>query len=146
MAQVESGQIQLNILAVAPADIVNYATNALRVAAKNKHISLAVTAPENLPAVLADPDKASWVLINFLSNAIRHSPTDSVIDVLAHEVDTFIEFRVRDHGTGIRPEHQHRVFDRYVNAPVLNGRIYAGRIHAGRIHAGRYWFGVSYFE
>ncbi|AUD04802.1 sensor histidine kinase [Spirosoma pollinicola] len=121
MAQVESGQIQLNIQPVAPADIVNYATNALRVAAENKHISLAVKAPETLTVVLADPDKASWVLVNFLSNAIRHSPADGVIEIEARQVDAFVEFRVRDHGSGIRPEHQNRVFDRYFKAPGITG-------------------------
>ena len=121
MAQVESGQIQLNIQPVVPADIVNYATNALRVAAENKHISLAVKAPKTLTVVLADPDKASWVLINFLSNAIRHSPTDGVIEIEARQIDTFVEFRVRDHGAGIRTEHQNRVFDRYFKAPGMAG-------------------------
>lgn len=123
MTQVESGQIQLNIQAVAPADIVNYATNALKVAAENKHISLDVTAPAGLPTVLADPDKASWVLVNFLSNAIRHSPADEVIEVMAHKASAFVEFRVRDHGAGIRTEHQNRVFDRYFKAPNVNGQV-----------------------
>ena len=122
MAQVESGQIQLNIQAVKPADVVNYATNALRVSAENKHITLSITVPLGLPIVLADPDKVSWVLVNFLSNAIRHSPESSVIDVSAQQVNTYVEFRVRDHGTGIRPEHQDKVFDRYFKAPSLNGQ------------------------
>ncbi len=120
MAQVESGQIQLNIQAVAPADIVSFATNALRVQAENKRIKLSASASASLPAVLADPDKASWVLVNFLSNAIRHSPDDGVIDVSAREITNYVEFRVRDHGAGIRPEHQDRVFDRYFKAPAVS--------------------------
>ncbi len=126
MAQVESGQIQLNIQAVSPADIVSYATNALRVQAENKHIDLTVSISAQLSAVLADPDKASWVLVNFLSNAIRHSPDDGVIEVSAREVDKYVEFRVRDYGAGIRPEHQDRVFDRYFKAPAV-GRHPNGR-------------------
>ncbi|GAB4031733.1 ATP-binding protein [Spirosoma jeollabukense] len=122
MAQVESGQIQLNIQAVVPADVINYATNALRVSAENKHIRLSITVPSALPTVLADPDKVSWVLVNFLSNAIRHSPENSIIDVSAQQVNTYVEFRVRDHGAGIRPEHQDKVFDRYFKAPSLNGQ------------------------
>lgn len=119
MAQVESGQIQLNIQAVAPADIVSYATNALRVQAENKHINLTISASIHLPPVLADPDKASWVLVNFLSNAIRHSPDEGLIEVSSRAIDKYIEFRVRDHGAGIRPEHQDRVFDRYFKAPAV---------------------------
>ena len=119
MAQVESGQIQLNLQPVSPTEIVNYATSALRTQADQKHLRIDLSIPGDLPPVQADPDKASWVLINFLSNAVRHSPDDASIDVSARKVDSFIEFRVRDHGAGIRPEHQDRVFDRYFKAAAV---------------------------
>jgi two-component system, NtrC family, sensor histidine kinase KinB len=122
MAQVESGQIQLNLQPVVPAAIVEYATNALRPQAEARQIRLGLNVPNNLPPVLADPDKASWVLVNFLSNAVRHSPEDSLIEVSAMAVGSAVEFRVHDHGAGIRPEHQGRVFDRYFKAPGLNGQ------------------------
>lgn len=122
MAQVESGQIQLKIENVAPADIVRYATQALQVAANQKHIQFQVEAPLDLPTVKADPDKASWVLVNFLSNAVRHSPEDNKIDVVVHPLGNLVEFEVRDYGAGIRPEHRDRIFERYFRAPGNNGQ------------------------
>lgn len=122
MAQVESGHIQLNLKPVAPADMVNYATNALRVQGEQKHIEFDTNVATDLPAVKADPDKVSWVLVNLLSNAVRHSPEDNLVEISARQVDGFVEFRVRDHGAGIRPEHQDRVFDRYFKAPGRNGQ------------------------
>ena len=122
MAQVESGQIQLIIQSVDPADIVNYAANALQVAATERNISIKLNLSPNLPAVKADPDKTSWVLVNFLSNAVRHSSDDSVIDVSASLQTGQVEFQLRDHGAGIRPEHRDRVFDRYFRAPGSNGQ------------------------
>ena len=122
MAQVESGQIQLNVKSVAPAEIIDYATSALRTQADQKRLRIDLQIPADLPTVQADPDKASWVLVNFLSNAVRHSPEESRIEVSARQVDSFVEFRVRDHGAGIRPEHQDRVFDRYFKAPGRNGQ------------------------
>lgn len=119
MAQVESGQIQLNLQPVAPADIITYAANALQTQAGQKRLHIDLRVPDNLPSVLADPDKASWVLINFLSNAVRHSPEDARIDVSAQAQDAYVEFRVRDYGAGIRPEHQSRVFDRYFKASAI---------------------------
>ncbi|MVM31091.1 HAMP domain-containing protein [Spirosoma sp. HMF4905] len=127
MAQVESGQIQLTIQAVAPADIVKYATNALRVQAGNKHITFNMDVDAGLPFVSADPDKASWVLVNFLSNAIRHSPEDSTIDVSVHQLENKVEFRVRDYGPGIRPEHRDRVFDRYFKASAVDSYVINGQ-------------------
>ncbi|MBC8152626.1 MAG: HAMP domain-containing protein [Bacteroidetes bacterium] len=122
MAQVESGQIQLTIGNVAPADIVQYATNALKLLADQKMVRFNIDAPADLPAVKADPDKASWVLINFLSNAVRHSPDENSIDVSVERVGDQVQFRVRDYGAGIREEHRARIFDRYFKAPGSNGQ------------------------
>lgn len=123
MAQVESGQIELKIRSVDPAELVQVATSALRTQAEQKHVQFTVAVPAELPFVKADPDKASWVLINFLSNAVRHSPDHSSIDVTARQVGNQVEFTVRDYGPGLRPEHRERVFDRYFKAPGLNGQL-----------------------
>ncbi|CCH53486.1 PAS/PAC sensor signal transduction histidine kinase [Fibrisoma limi BUZ 3] len=123
MAQVESGQIQLQIANVAPGAIIDVAMNALRTQVEQKHIRFNVNMAPNLPPVQADPDKASWVLVNFLSNAVRHSPEDNRIDIQVRPVQGFVEFLVRDYGAGIRPEHRDRVFDRYFRAPGNNGQV-----------------------
>ncbi len=122
MAQVESGQIQLQLGSVSPIDIVAYATQALQVQAANKQLQISTELTTGIPAVRADVDKASWVLVNFLSNAVRHSPADSRIEVSVYPVGSSVEFRVRDHGAGIRPEHRDRIFDRYFRAPGTNGQ------------------------
>ncbi|MFD1141782.1 ATP-binding protein [Larkinella insperata] len=122
MAQVESGQIQLTIKAVSPADLVQYATKALEVAASQRHIRFAVSGLEELPAIKADPDKATWVLVNLLSNAVRHSPEENTVDIAARQLGNQVEFTVRDYGPGLRPEHRARVFERYFRAPGPNGQ------------------------
>jgi len=124
MAQVESGQIQLKLQPVAPADIIRYAVKALRMQAEQKSIDLKTSVPDTLPFVMADSDKVSWVLINFLSNAIRHSPDESSIEVGAALTPNgqMVEFRVRDYGPGIRAEHRSRVFDRYFKATGQGGQ------------------------
>lgn len=119
MAQVESGQIQLNLRPVTPSEIIDYAVGALRTQADQKRLRIDLNLAADLPPVQADSDKASWVLINFLSNAVRHSPADARIEVSATRQDNFVEFRVRDYGAGIRPEHRDRVFDRYFKAAVI---------------------------
>ncbi|GAB3712741.1 ATP-binding protein [Spirosoma flavus] len=123
MAQVESGQIQLQVHAVPPNDLIQTATNALRTQADQKNVRFNVALASNLPTVKADPDKASWVLINFLSNALRHSPDDSQIDISVQQDASQVEFTVRDFGPGLRPEHRERVFERYFRAPGLNGQL-----------------------
>ncbi|GAA4416121.1 ATP-binding protein [Nibrella viscosa] len=113
LAQVESGQIQLRIEPVPASDIVAVATSAVRVPAEQKNVRFDVQVPAGLPLVKADPDKASWVLINFLSNAVRHSPENNPVEITARQNQGSVEFCVRDYGNGIRPELRDRVFDRF---------------------------------
>ena len=123
MAQVESGQIELHMQPVKPLEMVQTAMAALRTQADQKQIQFSLSASEYLPLVKADLDKASWVLINFLSNAIRYSPEQATIDIGVNQLDNEVEFMVRDYGPGLRPEHRDRVFDRYFKAPGLNGQV-----------------------
>jgi PAS domain S-box-containing protein len=123
LAQVESGQIQLTIKAVNPSDLVQYATSALEVAASQRRVRFEISGLAGLPAIKADPDKATWVLVNLLSNAIRHSPEDNVVRIAAQRIGNQVEFTVRDYGPGLRPEHRAKVFDRYFRAPGQNGSV-----------------------
>ena len=127
MSQVETGNIQLNFKAVQPQEVVEAATEALRFAAEQKQIDFHIYLPSGLSPILADLDKTAWVLMNFLSNAIRHSPEKSVIEISAKEDKSrkLIEFSVKDEGKGIESRYQQRIFDRYFQVPT-NGQTKTG--------------------
>jgi signal transduction histidine kinase len=61
--------------------------------------------------VIVDPVKLTWVLASLLGNALRYSPPDSEIRVLVAFADGRAEIRVVDHGPGIAPHVQERLFD-----------------------------------
>ncbi|WP_428657129.1 ATP-binding protein [Runella sp.] len=125
MSQVETGNIQLNFRNVAPQEIVEMATGALRFAAEQKHIDLHSDLPSSLPAIQADSDKTTWVLMNFLSNAIRYSPEKSIIEISVKTNQKYVEFSVQDVGKGIELKYQQRIFDRYFQVPT-NGQTKSG--------------------
>jgi signal transduction histidine kinase len=70
-----------------------------------------------LPNVKADSEKTSWVLINFLTNAIRYSSENSKIIVRLKKVDSQIVFQVIDTGKGIDKQYKTKVFDKYFQIP-----------------------------
>lgn len=127
LSQVETGNIQLNLVAVAPRELVEMSLNAVRFVAEQKQISLRINLLPALPAIQADLDKTAWVLMNFLSNAIRHSPEKSVIEISAkvYEDQKQVEFSVQDEGKGIESKYQQRIFDRYFQVPT-NGQSKTG--------------------
>ena len=117
MTQVDSGKIQLSVVASDAKEMLNYAVNANKTAAEQKNIQLTISVAEQLPQVLADSEKTAWVLINLLSNAIRYSHDNSAIFVSIHSKDKKIYFTVKDTGQGIAPEYKAKIFDRYFRVP-----------------------------
>jgi len=118
LAQLESGNIQLKLHKVNPKDIVEESVSAVRVQAEQKNINLVVQCPDTLPFVHADADKTSWVLVNFLTNAIKYSDDKSQILISVQDFgQKKVRFSVEDFGKGIEEKYISRVFDRYFKAP-----------------------------
>ena len=117
ISQLETGNIQLNIEKSNPIQIVNYAIEAVKTQAEQKHIDLVVETEKNLGDVKADAEKTAWVLINFLTNAIRYSPENSVIKIHLKIEGNELVFQVTDKGQGIDNRYQAKVFDKYFQIP-----------------------------
>lgn len=60
-----------------------------------------------------DFDKLSQVLTNLLDNAIRYTSEGDYITINAGMTERHVTIEVTDTGTGIRPEHQQRIFERF---------------------------------
>ena len=117
MAQVEAGKIQLDISEVNPEVIMNNAVNSVMSTAKEKNISILKNYQDVHVKVKADAEKTGWVLNNFLTNAIKHSPEDSIINVNITRIGKGIEFSVADQGQGISSEYLSKVFERFFKVP-----------------------------
>lgn len=117
MTQVESGNINLNIRKVKPETIVEQAIRSSQNLADSKHIKLEVSIAPDTPEVNTDLEKTSWVLLNFLTNAIRFSPEQSRITVAVVPKDGKVQFSVQDPGPGIQEKYLNKVFDRYFQIP-----------------------------
>ena len=122
LSQVETGKIQLKLQPASPVVIVEQALQAVQFQAQQKHILIQSSVAENLPFIQADVEKTSWVLINFLTNAIKYSPEDSAIEVVAARNRDRVEFIVKDHGRGIDEKYLPRIFDRYFTVPGTHDR------------------------
>ncbi|MGZ8525948.1 MAG: ATP-binding protein, partial [Chitinophagaceae bacterium] len=117
MSQVESGKIQLTLLPVQPNLLVDKAIDSVQNAAKQKNIKIQKKIPENLPLIKADADKTTWVLNNFLTNAIRYSPENNEIVISIIRQETTLQFSVQDFGKGIDPQYKDKIFNRYFRVP-----------------------------
>lgn len=63
--------------------------------------------------IQGDPELLRRVIENLLDNALRYSPANAAISVLAAQKQGQVDIVVQDEGPGIPPEFRERVFDMY---------------------------------
>jgi PAS domain S-box-containing protein len=68
--------------------------------------------PGPLP-VFADPDRVAHVLFNYLSNALKYSAEDRPVSIWLHVRGRVAKVSVRDHGLGLPPGEQGRIWKRF---------------------------------
>ncbi|MBA8793888.1 signal transduction histidine kinase [Friedmanniella endophytica] len=78
-------------------------------------ITLRLLSGASVPMMLGDPNEIERVIDNLLSNAIKFSPRGGEVQIAVGGDPTgeAVELRVTDHGIGISPEDQRRLFTRF---------------------------------
>ena len=91
-------------------DIIPGVVEIFEIIAQTKHITLNLQKSDTPLIVNADNDMLKTVVRNFLSNAIKFSPENSVIDILMLAESDFAKVSVRDHGVGIAADRLDTIF------------------------------------
>ncbi|RSK32484.1 HAMP domain-containing sensor histidine kinase [Hymenobacter metallilatus] len=123
VSRLESGNIQLNFQPTQVRDIVQFAADTIQLQLQPKQLTLDIQVPTELPPVRADIEKTTWVLLNLLANGIRYSPEQGQLHIRAALAagGQQVEVLVQDHGPGIAPQYQEKIFQRFVQIPDKSG-------------------------
>jgi signal transduction histidine kinase len=78
-----------------------------------KGITPLVSFTAGLPAVSADADRLTEVLLNVLDNAIRHTPDGGDIEISATREGAWAMVSVANSGPNLTEEQRARIFDRF---------------------------------
>jgi two-component system OmpR family sensor kinase/two-component system sensor histidine kinase BaeS len=113
LAQVEAGQLPLNIGSIDLKRVIATTVNAFDSVASEKHIELNDEAASQLPLVKADAERTAQVLRVLINNALRHTPANGSITITAALLTEQIEVSIRDTGDGITAAELPYVFDRF---------------------------------
>lgn len=70
--------------------------------------------------VFADRGKIGQVVQNLLSNAIKFSSQSEVITIKFRRMESYVHVEIQDHGIGIKPADQEKIFDRFYRAERVN--------------------------
>jgi PAS domain S-box-containing protein len=111
-SQLDTGTLRATIERCDPREIAQLEIDAARMHLPET-IELVLAAPDDLPAVAADPGQLRQVLGNLIENAIKYSPGGGTIDVTVEPVDRHVRFAIRDSGLGIPKSEQRRIFEKF---------------------------------
>jgi len=129
-ARLERGKASYNFAEGRMQEVVERALEVCRFRLEKEKIRLRVEMADDLPLVRMDEDAMTLVLLNLVDNAAKYggSDTDDVggeVWVKLARVPGGVALSVRDRGSGISPEDQKRIFERFYradNARVRNVR------------------------
>jgi signal transduction histidine kinase len=82
--------------------------------AQKKDVTLYYDIDDNLPKVVADFEKLTWVLNNLIANAIKHTNAGDEICIDARVEEGKMLISVKDTGVGIPPEFLDKIFDKFI--------------------------------
>src|SRR5262245_33575506 len=114
LMRLDAGKVRPVVREVDAAAAVQRAITVSEPAAAAKHQRLELTLDGALPpppTIRTDPVRLEQILVNLLSNAIRHSPERASVQVRVEARDAGVTVSVIDHGPGVAAELRDRIFE-----------------------------------
>jgi signal transduction histidine kinase/PAS domain-containing protein len=126
----EEQNLELSLIPCNLASLVHEAVEEQRLAWPNRTITLEMS-DEIVAPVLADADRIGQVLRNYISNALKYSPEDRPIQVSVHINEENARVSVRDEGSGLSPEEQTQIWERFYRVHGTRVSSSTGSSNAG---------------
>jgi two-component system sensor histidine kinase ResE len=127
LAQLESGQFQMNTSLVDMRSILKRVGRKFAALAQENGVDLRVHIEEDgRYDVCADADRLEQVFINLVDNALRYTPSGGTVSLEMMREGDLIRTTVRDTGTGIPAEDLPFIFERFYKADKARTRSKGG--------------------
>jgi signal transduction histidine kinase len=141
-SKIERGERHYTLEPSDLAMVVRSASRALDYPLQQRGFSLELDVEPDLPLVKADADAIEQAVLNLMTNAMKYSGESRRIEISLQPSNGHAVIRVRDHGIGIDPAEQQRIFAKYYRAPNAMQTTGAGLglsivAHIAKAHGGQ---------
>jgi two-component system sensor histidine kinase BaeS len=120
LATADSGALQLRKEPTDLALVIHDAARLCSPIADTSGVTIKIDAAE-LPLLDSDPLRIREVLVNLISNAVRHSAAGGVVTISAAVENERVAVSVADTGRGMSPDEKSRIFDRFYKGAGSTG-------------------------
>jgi signal transduction histidine kinase len=111
IVQLGTGRLTVTTETVDLTAVVHWCERAVRALMSSKALQFDLAIPDDLPPVRANTARLQQVLLNFLVNAYKFTPSGGTVTLGARAERGAVAIAVRDTGIGIAPEHAARIFE-----------------------------------
>jgi len=113
VAMVEAGNVQLDL---GPMDVYETIAESVQMAAskaRDTEVPIKIRCDPQIGEISADQKRITQVIVNLLSNALRHTERGDTITVSAERLDGIVRLTVADTGKGMNFDSQAHAFDSF---------------------------------
>ncbi|ACS79179.1 ATP-binding protein [Maridesulfovibrio salexigens] len=122
IAKMESGKIDWKNVPIDISEVIETSVQTTTPLWKPQDLQMVVDVEENIPTIHGDRDRVMQVLVNLISNAVKFTASGSITCTARSHADE-IMVSVSDTGSGISPEDQKKIFQRFKQAgDTLTGK------------------------
>ncbi len=116
LSRIDAEKLEPIIVETDAWQIVREAVATVEPSAERRGIPLDIDGPDGGVPARTDPQRIRQILINLLTNAVRHSPPDEPIRIELRASEQELRFDIIDRGDGIAPEQQAIIFEAFERA------------------------------
>ena len=120
LSKIQSDRAVYDIKAYSINEIIVTCIKNYYVQAKNSDINLYNCIKGDLPNVIVDEEKLTWVLNNLVSNALKYTSPGGKIEIGAYVDAGKMKVYVSDNGKGVTREYQKKIFEKFVKISAFD--------------------------
>jgi signal transduction histidine kinase len=113
LARIDAGVLTLELSDAPVATLVRSCLHGLQAEADARGVTMVAATHASDASVRCAPEKVERVLLNLLTNALRHTPTDGTVAVVVESLEREVRLSVEDTGTGLPADRSERLFERF---------------------------------
>jgi signal transduction histidine kinase/CheY-like chemotaxis protein len=134
LSKIEAGKMELQPEPLVVGPLIEGVCTIVRGTAKSRNMRFALSCPEDLPLLEADPVKLKQILFNLISNAVKFSDDGATVEVDVRSVGVdsspldceAVQVAVIDRGVGIDPRNHRLIFEEFRQVDQSATRAHGG--------------------
>jgi signal transduction histidine kinase len=146
LARIDAGVLTLELRDAQLSGLVYSCLRGLEAEARARGVHLTAELGDAVTVHCA-PDKVERVLLNLLTNSLRHTPADGSVAVMVEPRDDEVQVTIEDTGSGLEPASEQHVFERFWRGDRARSSTRGGGAGLGltiarglvEAHGGRIW-------